>query len=165
MHDINIVEADLEQTRHQLAVLELTDIYARDPMGNGKPLSEAVRRDLIPGLQKHPTTIIFLAYLGGQPIGIANCFVGFSTFAAKPFINISDLAVLPGNRGCGIGHHLLEAAENKARELGCCKLTIEVQENNHRARHLYQTAGFSPAVFVEAAGRVLYLAKPLINPL
>ena len=164
MPEIHIVEADLEQADHQRAVLELTDAYARDPMGNGEPLSETVRRELIPGLRKHPTTSIFLAYLDGRPIGIANCFMGFSTFAAKPFINISDLAVLPGNRGCGIGRHLLEAVERKARELGCCKLTIEVQENNHRARHLYQTAGFSPAVFVEAAGRVLYLAKPLINP-
>lgn len=161
MDGIKIVEANLEQIEHQLAVLKLTDVYASDPMGNGRPLSESVRRDLISGLRRHPTTVIFLAYHDGRPIGIANCFIGFSTFVARPLINISDLAVLPGNRGRGVGRKLLETVEGKARELGCCKLTIEVQENNHRAKHLYQSVGFSPAVFVEAAGPALFLSKPL----
>ncbi len=161
MLEVKIIEADLEQTEHQHAVLELTDAYASDPMGNGEPLSDSVRRDLISELRRHPTTVIFLAYHYGRAIGIANCFIGFSTFAARPLINISDLAVLPGNRGRGIGRKLLEAVERKARELGCCKLTIEVQENNQRAKHLYQSLGFSPAVFVEAAGPVHFLSKSL----
>ena len=152
MQKIEIMEADLDRSEHQDAVLELTNAYARDPMGNGKPLSEAVRRDLIPGLRQHPTTVIFLAYQGNNALGIANCFIGFSTFAARPLINISDLAVLPEYREQHIGRRLLEAVERKAREIGCCKLTIEVQENNHRARHVYDTVGFSQAVYVEAAG-------------
>ena len=111
-----------------------------------------------------PTTVIFLAYLGNNAIGIANCFIGFSTFAALPLINISDLAVLPDYREQHTGRRLLEAVERKAREIGCCKLTIEVQENNHRARQVYDTVGFSQAVYVEAAGGALFLSKPLINP-
>ena len=161
MLEVEIVEADLDLTEHQSAVLELTDAYARDPMGNGRPLSDEVRRALITGLQKHPTTVIFLAYIGNHPIGIANCFIGFSTFAARPLINVSDLAVLPGHREKGIGRLLLEAVERKAREIGCCKLTIEVQENNHRARHVYGAVGFARAVYVEKAGGVLFLSKPL----
>jgi GNAT superfamily N-acetyltransferase len=158
------VEADLGRPEHQHAVLKLTDAYARDPMGNGKPLSEKVRRDLIPGLQQHPTTVIFLAYQGNNAIGIANCFIGFSTFAARPLINISDLAVLPDYREQHTGRRLLEAVECKARDIGCCKLTIEVQENNHRARHVYDAVGFSQAVYVAEAGGALFLSKPLINP-
>jgi len=164
MQKVEIVEADLDRTEHQHAVLELTDAYARDPMGNGRPLSDEVRRALIPGLQTHTTTVIFLAYLASNPIGIANCFIGFSTFAARPLINVSDLAVLPGHREKGIGRLLLEAVERKAREIGCCKLTIEVQENNHRARHVYESVGFARAVYVEEAGGALFLSKPLINP-
>jgi GNAT superfamily N-acetyltransferase len=164
MRKITIVEADLDRPEHQRAVLELTDAYARDSMGNGRPLSDEVRRALIPGLQKHPTTVIFLAYLGSHPIGIANCFIGFSTFAARPLINVSDLAVLSGHREKGIGRLLLEAVERKALELGCCKLTIEVQENNHRARHVYESVGFVQAVYVTEAGGALFLSKPLINP-
>jgi ribosomal protein S18 acetylase RimI-like enzyme len=159
--DVEIVEADLDRPEHQDAVLKLTDAYARDPMGNGKPLSAEVRRDLIPGLRQHPTTVIFLAYQGDNAIGIANCFIGFSTFAARPLINVQDLAVLPDYREQQIGRRLLAAVERKAREIDCCKLTIEVQENNHRARHLYEAVGFSQAVYVEAAGGALFLSKPL----
>ena len=114
MLQIKIVEADLNRIDHQQAVLELIGAYAMDPMGNGKPLSADVRRDLIPGLQKHPTTVIFLAYHGDKAVGIAACFLGFSTFAARPLINIHDFAVLPAHRGQGIGRGLLEEVEHQA---------------------------------------------------
>ena len=130
-------------------------------MGAGEPLSADVRRALIPGLQQHPTTLIFLAYQGGKPVGIALCFRGFSTFAARPLINIHDFAVLSAHRGQGIGRRLLEAVECKAREMGCCRLTLEVQEDNHGARRVYAAAGFTQAVYEPAAGGALFLSKPL----
>jgi GNAT superfamily N-acetyltransferase len=161
MEPIEIVEAELSRTAHQHAVVELINAYAADPMGNGKPLALEVRNALIPGLRQHPTTLIFLAYQGDDAIGIAVCFLGFSTFAAQPLINIHDLAVLPGYRGLGIGRQLLEAVERKARSLGCCKLTLEVLEHNHRARRVYEAAGFAQATYREEAGGTWFLAKPL----
>ena len=155
------MEADLNRTEHQHAVVELVNAYAMDPMGNGRPLSADVRSALVPALKRHPTTIIFLACQGGEGIGIAVCFLGFSTFAARPLINIHDLAVLPEYRGQGIGRKLLEGVEQKAREMGCCKITLEVQENNHRARQLYETVGFAQAVYEKSAGGTLFLSKPL----
>jgi len=106
---VQILQADLDRPEHQQAVLELVNNYAMDPMGNGKPLPERVKNELIPGLRKHPATLIFLAYQKSRAVGIAVCFYGFSTFAAKPLINIHDLAVLPDCRGQGIGRILLEA--------------------------------------------------------
>jgi len=161
MVPIDIVEADLDRPEHQRAIVELIDAYAADPMGNGKPLAAEVREALIPGLQQHPTTVVFLAYQGGKAVGVTVCFRGFSTFAARPLINIHDLAVLPDCRGQGVGRRLLEAVENKARALGCCKLTLETQENNRRARQIYAAAGFAQAVYEEAAGGSLFFAKPL----
>ena len=161
MQSVEIVEADLNRTEHQDVVVELINAYAMDPMGNGKPLSEDVRSALIPGLQRHPTTEIFIACQNDQAIGIAVCFRGFSTFAARPLINVHDLAVLPQHRGKGIGQKLLEAVERKARSLGCCKLTLEVQENNRRARKVYQTAGYDQARYQPAAGGSLFMSKPL----
>ena len=161
MEPVEIVEADLSRAAHQQAVVELIDAYATDPMGDGKPLTAEVRSALIPGLRQHPTTLIFLAYQGDAALGIAVCFLGFSTFAAKPLINIHDLAVLPGYRGLGIGRQLLEAVERKARALGCCKLTLEVLEHNDRARRVYEAAGFAQATYQEDAGGALFLAKPL----
>jgi ribosomal protein S18 acetylase RimI-like enzyme len=161
MIPVKIVEADLNRRDHQEAVLKLIDAYAGDPMGNGKPLSAEVRRNLIPGLRKHPTTIIFLAYQQASAIGIAMCFTGFSTFAARPLINIHDLAVLPAYRGRGIGQRLLAEVERKARNMDCCKLTLEVQENNQIARQAYKSAGFAQAEYQQSAGGSLFFSKPL----
>jgi GNAT superfamily N-acetyltransferase len=158
---IEIVEADLDRPEHQRDVLSLTAAYAFDPMGNGGLLPAEVLDRLIPGLKSHPTTLIFLTYVDDQPVALATCFRGFSTFHALPLINISDLAVLPEYRGRGIGRQLLAAVERKARELGCCKVTLEVQENNARARQVYEHAGFEQAVYGEATGGSLYYWKNL----
>lgn len=158
---ISILRADLVDPAHQRAVLELLDAYARDPMGDSKPLAADVRERLIPGLRTHPTTMIWLAYEETRPVGIAVCFLGFSTFQAKPLINIHDLAVLPEVRGQGVGSRLLAAVEQTAREMGCCKLTLEVLTNNHVARTTYTRAGFAPATYDPAAGEALFFAKSL----
>jgi len=159
--ELEIVEADLNRDDHRHDVLKLIDAYALDPMGNGKPLPADVKKNLIPGLKKHPTTLILLAFSSGKAVGIAVCFAGFSTFAARPLINIHDFAVLPESRGSGVGRQLLAAVERKAREMGCCKVTLEVLENNHRALKVYAAAGFARATYTEAAGGALFFAKKL----
>ncbi len=161
MGAVAVVEADLNRSEHQSATLELLDSYAQDPMGNGAPLSADVRNRLIQGLREHPTTLVFLAFDGGDPVGLAICFRGFSTFAAKPLINIHDLVVSANRRGQGIGRRLLAAIAEKGRATGCCKLTLEVQENNMRARRLYESVGFSQMVHQPEAGGALFLAKSL----
>ncbi len=158
---IRVVEADLKLPAHQKAVLAMIDIYARDPMGETKPLDPDVRARLIPGLQNHPTTVVFLAFHGDQAVGAAVCFIGFSTFAAKPLINIHDFVVLSALRGKGVGRSLLEAIEGKARELGCCKLTLEVMDNNHRALRIYEAAGFARYALQKGSGTAIFMSKPL----
>ena len=158
---ITVVEADLSRPEHQRDTVFLLNAYAMDPMGDGKPLSETARRDVIPGLQQHPTTLVFLAYHDSEPVGLAICFRGFSTFAARPLVNISDYFVFPEHRGAGIGRRLLAAIEQRARDLGCCRVTLEVQENNQRAQAVYAAAGFFRDVHVLEAGGALYLSKPL----
>jgi len=112
-------------------------------------------------LQKHSTTLIFLAFDGDRPVGAAVCFIGFSTFAAKPLINIHDFVVLPASRGKGVGRRLLDAVEGKARELGCCKLTLEVMDNNHHALRMYHAAGFVRYALQEETGTAIFMSKPL----
>jgi ribosomal protein S18 acetylase RimI-like enzyme len=158
---VTIIEADLTNAQHQLDVETMTAAYARDAMGNGQPLPPDVLARLVPGLRAHPTTIIFLAYVEDEAVGIATCFLGFSTFAARPLINIHDLAVSAEHRGRGIGRSLLEAVERAARERGCAKLTLEVHENNSRARRVYEAVGFAHATYGEATGGCLFYAKSL----
>jgi ribosomal protein S18 acetylase RimI-like enzyme len=156
-----IVRADLDDPRHQAAVLAMTRAYARDPMGNGRDLPADIEHSLVVGLRAHPTTLIFLAYRDDGPVGIVTCFVGFSTFAARPLINIHDLHVAPEHRGHGLGRALLEAVEAEARRLGCCKLTLEVQENNATALALYRRFGFVGGEYEPSAGAVLFRVKSL----
>lgn len=158
---VTIAEADLQNPIHQAAVLKLVDAYSMDPMGDAKPLAEQSRQRLLSGLQAHPTTLIFLAFLNAKPIGIAVCFRGFSTFAALPLMNIHDLAVLPEHRGLGVGKLLLAAVEAKSISMGCCKLTLEVLEKNERARAVYKAAGFAEPVYHDEAELTLFLSKKL----
>lgn len=159
--DVSIIEADLARPDHQRAVVEITAAYALDPMGNGVPLSVDVLDRLIPGLRAHPTTLVLLAFVGERVVGIATCFIGFSTFAASPVINIHDLCVVDAHRGRGIGRALLQAVENAAMDRACTKVTLEVLERNHRARNLYERFGFAPAVYRPENGVALFYAKPL----
>lgn len=88
------------------------------------------------------------------------CFLGFSTFLARPLINIHDLHVVAEVQGLGIRRRLLKAVEEKAHALGCCKLTPEVQENHLPALRLYCSAGFDEGVYDMEAGRVRFRQKP-----
>jgi GNAT superfamily N-acetyltransferase len=104
---------------------------------------------------------VLLAFDGDEPVGIATCFFGFSTFAARPLLNVHDLAVVPARRGDGIGRALLAAAEERARAAGCCKLTLEVQDDNHRARAVYARFGFTDYVLGGEAVPTRFLTKAL----
>ena len=161
MKNVPIIQADLADRIHQDAVVAMMDAYARDPMGDGKPLSEFARENLIAGLRRHPTTLIFLALEVATACGIAVCFRGYSTFAARPLIHVSDFYVDADRRGLGIGRSLLESVEAEARASDCCKITLEVQENNARAQSIYSAFGFSQAVYVAEAGGSLTMSKTL----
>jgi GNAT superfamily N-acetyltransferase len=159
--ELAIVEAQLDRREHQEAIVSLTAAYAEDVMGNGKPLPPDVLERLDPGLRAHPTTLVFLAYLEGAPVGIATCFLGFSTFAARPLVNVHDLAVVPERRGIGIGRALLHAVDAGARARGCAKVTLEVLANNLNARKLYESEGFAQAAYSPTGGGALFYSKSL----
>lgn len=159
MPELRIIVADFEDPAHRDAIVTVIDSYASDPVGGGEPLDEAVRADLVPGLASQPHALVLLAFEGELPVGIAVCFFGYSTFKAMPLLNVHDLAVVPSRRGRGIGRALLTAAEEHADEHGCCKLTLEVQDDNAPARRLYARFGFRDLVFADSPTR--FLEKPL----
>ena len=82
--EVEIREADLGDVADAEAVRRLVDEYARLPVAQGAPLAPEVARDLVPGLRQHPGTLVFLAWLDNRAVGVAVCFLGFSTFLARP---------------------------------------------------------------------------------
>jgi len=157
---IRVLEADYDDPVHRAGILEVIDSYARDPIGGGRPLPDDVREALVPALQAWPTARVFLAFAEDSPVGAAVCFMGFSTFSARPLLNVHDLAVLPEWRGRGVGRALLTAAEKRAGREGCCKLTLEVQDDNLRARGLYESVGFADFV-IGSSAPTRFLTKSL----
>ncbi|HYP89896.1 MAG TPA: GNAT family N-acetyltransferase [Polyangiaceae bacterium] len=158
---IEIREANLHDPADAAGFLLVLDSYARGIMGGSEPLSPDVRQRLVPALREQPGALVLLARSGEQVVGIASCFFGFSTFAARPLLNVHDLAVLPEFQGRGIGRALLAAAEERARLRGCAKLTLEVLEENGRALGLYRERGFRDFELGGVARRTLFLTKAL----
>ncbi len=138
---MHVLIANLDLPAHANAVVELLDMYCRDFFGNGAPLESDVRYRVIRGLQEAGGTC-FLAQDGESFVGLAICLPSYSSFRARPVLNIHDIAVVPEHRGKGIGQALLAAVEDEARRLGCAKITLEVRSDNALARDLYRRWGF-----------------------
>ncbi|EJL84743.1 acetyltransferase [Herbaspirillum sp. CF444] len=158
---IDVIKADLNNPRHGVAILDMLDAYASDLMGGGKGITDFVRTHLIDELRKRPAVHVFLAFDGDTPAGFANCIEGFSSFACKPLLNIHDFAVAPAYRGRGIAKQLMQAVENCARELACCKITLEVLEGNTVARALYAASGFSGYELNPTTGKAVFMHRLL----
>lgn len=140
---VNVRLADLSDEGDAEAIVDLTNAYARDPMGGGQPLPQRVQDDLVEAIREHGGVEVLLAEDEGTgtPIGICTVIYKFSTFAAAPTLNVHDIAVLEGRRGEGIGRRLLEAAEDRARKQGCARMSLEVLPENP-AHRLYERFGF-----------------------
>ncbi|MGF7153975.1 GNAT family N-acetyltransferase [Novosphingobium gossypii] len=158
---LSIAKADFADPADAAAIVAMLDIYARDPMGGGEPLSDDVRQRLVPALSQVPGAFVVLARIDGEAVGIANCFTGFSTFAARPLVNIHDMAVAPAHRGKGIARALFAAIEAEARMLGACKITLEVLSGNERAKALYASLGYGDYQLDPEAGHALFWQKRL----
>ncbi len=86
-----IVRADYTNPAHCDAIPFLLNDYARGLLGFRRDLDASVRQGLVAGLQAMPTAIVLLAQCGHEFAGIAIAFEGFSTFKARPLINIHDI--------------------------------------------------------------------------
>ena len=156
---LQVQRVDYRQAADAQALVMLLDAYARDPMGGGEGLSDEVKHRLCSDLAARSDAVSFIAWQSGQPVGLINCIEGYSTFKARPLMNIHDVAVLPAHRGQGVGQALLAAAEAHARERGCCKLTLEVLTGNTPALRSYERFGFAPYVLAPAAGPARSMQK------
>lgn len=160
---LTVLPLDLSDLAQAEIWLQLLDHYAQDPMGGGDGLSDYAKLNLVATMREVPGFHGALAWLDGKAVGLIDCFAGFSTFAARPLLNVHDIVVHRDVRGRGVGQALLAWAEARARELGCCKLTLEVLSNNTRAMRSYEQAGFAPYVLDPAAGHALVLQKYLAD--
>ena len=158
---LTVALADYADPADAAAVVDLLDVYARDPMGGGEPLAAGIRAALPDALAAHPGAFSLIARENGVPVGLANCFTGFSTFACAPLVNIHDLSVRSSHRDKGVGRALMRAVENEAQARGACKITLEVLSGNERAKALYASEGFADFALDPAMGSAQFWEKKL----
>ena len=158
---VDIVRVDYRDPKQGADLVTLLDTYARDPMGGGTPLSDDLRADLLPRLAALSNAFSMIAYDDDTPVGLANCFTGFSTFAARPLVNIHDLVVDSAHRSKGIGRALFASIEALAAEMGACKVTLEVLSGNQPAKALYRSLGYGDYQLDPESGHALFWQKRL----
>lgn len=157
--NIVIKIVDYLDPKDRQALISMLDMYARDPMGGGEPLPLDTQQRLCDDLAKFSGAISWLAFKDGKPVGLLNAMPGYSTFKARPLMNVHDIAVDPAHRGQGVGQALLTAMEAYARTSGCCKVTLEVLSGNAQAQRSYKRFGFEQYSLSLETGQALFMQK------
>ncbi len=155
------IKADFTQPAHATALTMLMNAYALDPMGGAEAIDPKVLAALPAQLAQRDDTFSILAYADGEPVGLANCMIGFSTFAGRELVNVHDLVVLDSHRYQGLGKALLAEVEQHALAIDACKVTLEVLQNNAPARKAYADVGFVPYELAPGAGVAEFWQKKL----
>ncbi len=158
---LEIVRVDYRDSKQGKDLLDLLNAYALDEMGGSQALAEEVKHNLLKELDNIPNAVSLLLYFQDNAIGLLNAFQGFSTFECKPLINIHDLYIKPAFRGLGYSSRLLQKIEKIAKERGCCKLTLEVLQENKIAQGVYTKNGFSAYQLSEKTAGALFWQKKL----
>jgi len=133
---------DFENPIHLNALADLLNMYMADPMGDSPKLNKLQQLRLVDGLANHPSSLVLFEIFDEKIVGLATCFINFSTFKVKPYLNIHDFFVHPDYRGKGLAKKLMEELISISEERKYCKINLEVREDNRAAQGLYRSMGF-----------------------
>ena len=144
-NDLNVEFEFCDYTNpiHRQNLKDLINLYMADPMGGSIPHNNETSEELVNGLAANTSNFVLFAKVNKQYIGLITCFINFSTFKAKPYLNIHDVIVIKEYRGKKIGRKLLEKCIDIAKERDYCKITLEVRDDNTAAKSLYKSLDFN----------------------
>ena len=100
-----------------------------------------------------------LAAVDGDAAGVCQLRFRWSVWKSAEDCWLEDLFVREAARGAGLGRALVEAALDRARERGCKRIELDVNEDNAAARALYEACGFRAEP--KPPGRTLFIGRPL----
>ena len=109
----------------------------------GKDSNPAACRDFLKERMSHGDSVVFLAYLGTRPVGIAQLYPSYSTTALARVFILNDLYVTSAGRRAGTASALLSAVEAYACSFGACRVSLNVAQVNSTAQKLYLARGWS----------------------
>lgn len=133
---------DFENPAHLNGLVHLLNMYMADPMGDAPVLNKLQQLRLVDGLANHSSSFVLFELYETEIVGIATCFINFSTFKVKPYLNIHDFFVHPAFRGKGLAKNMMHELISISKSRGYCKITLEVREDNYVAQGLYRSMDF-----------------------
>ena len=98
--------------------------------------------------------------LAGEPAAaVCQLRYRYAVWTASEDCCLEDIFVEEEARGSGVGRALVEAAFARARERGCARMELDVNEANAAALSLYESMGFE--AWSDPGGRNLLMRRRL----
>ena len=132
----------------------------RDWWENEQPLDAEIRATVVRLIPDPATDYLLAAPDGGSAAaGVCQLRYRLSVWTGVDDCWLEDLYVTDEARRTGLGRALVEAAVERARERGCKRMELDVNEQNVDAIAFYVSLGF--ATEPKPPGRTLFVARKL----
>jgi len=118
------------------ALLDRFQVEFDEPSPGAEALEPRVRGHL-----ERELSVFLLA--GPTNVGVAQLRFREYLITGAPMCYLEELYVVPDRRGEGHGRTLMETAFTVARERGATTMELGTATNDHAARGLYESLGFS----------------------
>ncbi len=132
---MNIIQATLEHLDDLVPLFNGYRVFYRQESNK-----TAVKTFLKERLTKKDS-IIYLAYIDGNPVGFTQLYFLFSSVSMMPMYILNDLYIDSKHRGKSIGTSLINKAKDLCKQKQYKGIIIQT-ENTNPAQHLYQREGF-----------------------
>jgi GNAT superfamily N-acetyltransferase len=136
MNEVIVKQASLSDLDD---IVPLFDLYRQF---YGKQSDKMKARDFILSRFNHGESIIFIAFLGKEPVGFTQLYPSFSSASLARIFILNDLYVIAKARKHGVARALIENAKIFAQTLGAVGLTLSTAVTNEAAQKLYQSTGW-----------------------
>jgi GNAT superfamily N-acetyltransferase len=130
----------------------------RDWWGNSEPSGDAMLANVRRVMESGDGEFL-LASHAGEPSGVCQIRFRWSVWKSAEDCWLEDLYVREPARREGLGRALVEAAVARARERGCRRIELDVNEDNAAALALYTACGFT--LEPKPPGRTLFIGRAL----
>ncbi len=113
--------------------------------GKEDPTDLAPYRAAFHDVARQPGGVVVVE-VGGEVVGVCQLIV-FRHLQARGGLcaEVESVHVHPDRRGCGLGHLLMGAVIQRARELGCYRVQLTSNDERTNAHRFYESLGFRPS--------------------
>ncbi len=129
--------------------IELSESFYHSPAVD-HDIPHAYHEDLFDELMRSDEYAdAYMLEVDGKSVGFALTAKSYSREAGGKVLWLEELFVLEEYRSHGLGKECFDHIEKYARENGFTRVRLEVEEENVRARALYDRLGYKPLAYMQ----------------